>query len=48
MAPLPKTLTFAQRYGDRANNPLGVNGDEILESLRVIYTDGELQMQPPR
>jgi hypothetical protein len=39
MAPLPPTLTFGQLYGDRANNPLGDDEEEIEEAFWVVYLE---------
>jgi hypothetical protein len=48
MAPLAKTLTFGQRYNDRARNPLGADADEVAEALRIIYAEWRAEDSAPK
>jgi hypothetical protein len=48
MAPIVKTLTFGQRYNDRARNPLGADADEVAEALRIIYAEWRAEDSAPK
>jgi hypothetical protein len=39
MTTLPPILSFAKLYSDHVNNPLGVDQDEMVEALNVLYTE---------
>jgi hypothetical protein len=47
MTSLPPILSFTEPYSDHVNNPLGVDEDEMVEALNVLYTEWRTTDGPP-